>query len=217
MALITSTNPRLFDFVTAGEGRKEWIYYDDRGFLTVGIGHMLAGRRDATREEQLDDLRFIHARVGFFIGGTRATDGQIVARLTGLLKTPAGSRTGHRAEHWRTVPPGTPQVELTASGMIALKHYDLNRYIRGVSMAGGWPGNAMASLPEAAQIVIVDIAFNAGPPALRSRSNFATFRAAIDARDFSAAAAIVGRGDLRISTANRNQRRATLLRAAATR
>lgn len=69
----------------------------------------------------------------------------------------------------------------------------------------------MSSLPEHVQIVIIDIAFNAGVGALARRLNYRAFREAINAANFRAAAVIVASGGLGISTGLRNRRRAQML------
>lgn len=212
MAVITATNPRLFDFVTQWEARIPWMYLDSKGFPTVGIGHLIGKISTATREQMKQDALDIHRRVSFFSGGSLATETQVIQRLYGLQSVPEAHRRNYRAEYWRDQPPGTPQVELTEAGMRGLKHHDLGLRITG--LRHNWPGAAMASLPEAVQIVLVDIAYNAGVGSLR-RGNMQEFRSAVNARDFARAAHVVGRGDFPIrSRPQRNRKRAEMLRRA---
>lgn len=215
MALIAANNQRLFNFITRFESSKPFIYYDSIGALTVGIGHMLAGSRHATPAQLLADAAWIHRRFGFQVNGQRASDVQVRQRVEALRAVTNHNFRGTRADYWQNVPAGSPRTELPRAAIIGLKHHDSGVRIRAVSNPGHWPGSRMANLPESVQIVIVDIAFNAGAGALRTQDKYRTFRNAIDANDFGEAERIVRRGDLHISSAARNVARADLLREAA--
>lgn len=128
MALITSANPRLFDFVVQFEHPVPWMYLDSRGLPTVGIGHLIGKARNASRSEAKEDALFIHHRFGFHAGGRRATDTEVITRLYSLLATPeAGHRNNLHHTHWQTRPSATPPVEMDQAGIRALKQRWVNR------------------------------------------------------------------------------------------
>jgi GH24 family phage-related lysozyme (muramidase) len=73
----------------------------------------------------------------------------------------------------------------------------------------------MAGLQKDVQIVLVDMAFNAGMGALSRPNRFQHFRELINRRDYAAAAAHVRAGGLGMSRQERNDARADRLLLAA--
>jgi GH24 family phage-related lysozyme (muramidase) len=212
MAIISERDPELVGFVKSREGEIAWVYFDSVGLPTVGIGHLVGKVRRATEAERIEDLLEIHGTFGFFKVGVRVEPRWVEARLVSLLTIPGADRRGKDAEFWRALPQGTPHVEMTHDGMWALYYRDLRARIQG--LRARWPGADLGALPRDVQIVLVDIAFNAGAARLQDPP-FADFRDAIDRRDFATAATIVGTGGIPISKPVRNARRAALLRRAA--
>ncbi len=213
MPLIQSTNQQLYDFLVFSEGQKPHIYFDSIGKLTVGIGHLLGGTRQATIQQIKDDAFNIHVLYSFYVEDSVATRDDIDLRIDQLMKVKPdrAAARGYNADYWADKPIGTKQVKLNQQGMVRLKQSDAEKRIRGCCHQ--WPGrNKMTSLPVNIQIVIIDIAFNAGVGALKRYDQYKTFREAIENGEYEAAARNVERGGLRISNEARNRRRAAMLR-----
>lgn len=145
------------------EGVVPWMYLDTRGFVTVGVGEMLA---NATKAQTLN---FVDPR-----GGPSTPDAILdeFDRVSSLAP-------GKVAAFYRSpVSPVLPQATIDTLLMNHLNFFD-------GQLAGRFP--AYASFPDAAKLGLLDMTYNLGVTGLFS--GFPHFMASVDGQDWLGAAA----------------------------
>ena len=148
------------------ESATTWIYRDSLGYATVGIGNLLHDADEACA------LPFQNVTEG-----RPATPDEIRKEFTRVMSC----QRGMRADAYRAIKL-TPRIELTAEAVNSLAVRRLEtEFLPGLAKL--CPG--FESFPEAAQSVLVDMAFNLG---LRGLEKFGHMLAAVDKRDWSEAA-----------------------------
>ncbi len=130
------------------EGRINHMYRDTRGFITVGVGHLLPYPHTATR------LAFVHKD-----SGQPASDADICSEFRHLLTRPYGQHLSTHSfrPHTRLVLP-EPLID-------ALTRQHIKTFTEEL---GNLYGQAeLAAMPERVQLALYDMIFNLGLPKLK--------------------------------------------------
>lgn len=148
-------------------------YLDKPGNVTVAIGHLITGDKDA--------VRIHNGHLPFFRknGTGRATDAEVVAefnRLTALKSTKKNFKPTAFSKYTR--------LKVDLSDAEALARFDATVRIGEIS---AMPFTKFASYPAGVQMAIADLVFNLG--ASRFRSIFRKFQHAVLHRDWATAKA----------------------------
>ncbi|MBV0933333.1 lysozyme family protein [Marinobacterium weihaiense] len=149
------------------EGRIAHMYRDTRGFITIGVGHLLTSEHDALA------LPLVHRD-----SGLPASADTIRAEYRKLATRPYGQRYGASsfAAHTRLDLPD-PEIDNLTQRHIAGFHQEL----------GGLYGRAhFSAMPERVQLALFDMIFNLGLPKLQH--GFPRFNRHIRNGDWPAAA-----------------------------
>ncbi|MBR9830186.1 MAG: hypothetical protein GYB41_16370 [Oceanospirillales bacterium] len=148
------------------EGRIAHMYRDTRGYITIGVGHLLATEQDATA------LAFIHRDTGL-----AATPDAIRQEYQALSTRPYGQRHGasNFAAHTNLRLPDAEIDTLTRQHIDRFGHELLSLY-----------GPAFDTFPDPIKLALFDMIFNLGLTKLRR--GFPRFNQHIHNRNWTAAA-----------------------------
>lgn len=151
----------LVNGLTRWEGAIPWMYQDTHGLVTCGIGNYLRTAEDA-------------CELPFVAGSAPATPDQI-ARAFRIV---AGKKAGMASGHYRLI----PSVELTDNTMRALAATRIRgEFVPGIRRSF----TRFDDYPTAAQIALVDCAYNLGVAGL---AKFRKLITACEAGEWSTAA-----------------------------
>ncbi|MBA4503703.1 lysozyme family protein [Marinobacterium marinum] len=146
--LTPSLHSRLIHLLEQQEGRINHMYRDTRGFITIGVGHLLAYPHSAAR------LAFIHRE-----NGHPAQETDIRAEFRHLLTRPYGQ---HLSAH--SFKPQTRLI-LPDSEIDALTHRHINTFTKELGNLYG--PTKLIAMPERVQLALYDMIFNLGQPKLK--------------------------------------------------
>jgi GH24 family phage-related lysozyme (muramidase) len=149
------------------EGRINHMYRDTRGFITVGVGHLLPHPQAATRQA------FIHRD-----SQQPASDAEIRAEFRHLLTLNYGQH--HSAAGFRH----HTRLELPDEQIDRLTRQHINHFSQ--ELADLYGADALAAMPEPVQLALYDMIFNLGLPKLKH--GFPRFNHHIRNRNWAAAA-----------------------------
>ena len=176
------------------EGNIPWMYLDTRGNVTVGIGHLLDDADEAAK------LPFVAGRAGRPAAAADIVAGHAAVRRARRLAT-------RGAGAFR----GLTDLRLPEASVLALYERDFNAILGYTRDAFRSVGGGFDSYPPAAQLAVLDMAFNLGARGLYRR--FPRFREhGLGRRDFATAARECRRTGI---SASRNDRTRDLLLEAA--
>ncbi|GAA0697496.1 hypothetical protein GCM10009104_27250 [Marinobacterium maritimum] len=144
---VPSLHRRLMRQLEQQEGRINHMYRDTRGFITVGVGHLLPYPHTAAR------LSFVHRD-----SGQAASDADIRTEFRHLLTRAYGQHLSANSfrPHTRLILPETRIDDLTRQHIKTF-----------TKELGSLYGQAeLAAMPEPVQLALYDMIFNLGRPKL---------------------------------------------------
>jgi len=144
------------------EGTVTHMYLDTKGFVTVGVGHLLKAKGDAAR------LPFVKRE-----GGKKATKKEIADEWTTVKKLTKGRAARFYEKH--------TTLDISTTVATSLLDRKLKEFESGMKRI--YPN--FAKLPDGIKEGLMDIAYNTGIGGLRK---FKKMKAAIDEGDYSKAA-----------------------------
>ncbi len=162
-----SFHTRLMRQLEQQEGRINHMYRDTRGFITIGVGHLMPYPHTAAR------LGFVHKE-----SGRPARDADIRAEFRQLLTRPYGQHLNAHSfkPHTRLILPDT-EID-------ALTRRHINTF---TGELGDLYGQAeLTAMPERVQLALYDMIFNLGLPKLKR--GFPRFNQHIRSGNWAAAA-----------------------------
>jgi len=151
----------LIQMLLAAEGNVSHMYLDTRGFVTVGIGHMIANADAATR------LPFVHE------DGTSATVAEIIAEYAKIKE----QDPAHLASYYTQF----CQLHLKPEDVLAILDRDIDDTERGVSTRF----RNYYDYPHGPQDALLDMGFNLGVGGL---TKYVKLRLAAERKDWRACA-----------------------------
>ncbi len=164
--MLTATEKRnLRKKLEAYEGKIEHMYKDTKGFITVGIGHLL---KDLAAAQAID---FIHQSTD-----KKATKDEIKIDFESVKKSPAKLHASHYKKY--TI------LELTSLTIDNLTDKHIDTFERELKRLYG--AAEFRSFPSEVKLALFDMIFNLGMTRLRQR--FPKFNKSIKAKDWNEAA-----------------------------
>ena len=163
------------------EGKVEHMYLDTRGFVTVGIGHMMASAEDAKK------ISFINAS-----SGSAATKQEIEDEYTLIKSKPFGA--AYPARRFKSA----TKLKLTDSTINEITNKHIASFEAELKQIYG--ATEFNKHPENVKLALFDMIFNLGMPKLKN--NYPRFNRFIKACDYKSAATESNRNGI---AAERNQ------------
>lgn len=159
--------------IKEGEGCVPYMYLDTRGYVTVGVGHMMRDKNAAS------ELPFVHRD-----SGSKASADDIADEFETIKARPFGKSYSHRSFEAHT------KLILTDAEIDALLDRRIAEFEAGLKR----DFEGYDDYPEAARLGLIDMAFNLGNHGLVSK--FPTFTEAARAKDWQTCAAECKRGGI---------------------
>ncbi|MFL0809743.1 MAG: hypothetical protein K6L76_04955 [Agarilytica sp.] len=147
------------------EGKIEHMYLDTKGYVTVGVGHLL---KDVAAAQKLN---LIQQK-----GGKKATAADIKADYDAVKKQPMGLFAALYKQHTK--------LKLSAADIDALTDKHIDSFEKELNIIYGV--SEFTAFPSEVRLALFDMIFNLGMPKLRN--GFPTMNKHIKAKDWAAAA-----------------------------
>lgn len=160
--LINSEIETLRNNIERYEGKVEHMYLDSRGFVTVGIGHLLSTENDAQK------LPFKK------VSGEQATVEEIQAEFTALTQQTAN----HVASYYKKF----TSLSLSNEAMDALTDKHIDSFYKELTVVY----DGFDDFPSTVKLALFDLIFNLGMTGLRKK--WPKLNACIASRDWLSAA-----------------------------
>ncbi len=181
--------------IAAEEGTSPWMYLDSHGYVTIGVGHLIAKKDGAQARMDVKALNFVMPDPANPSQMIKAPDAQKVADLKNLFAK------GVKDQHYTSYKNLTV-VRLPQSEIHTLLAKDLKKFFATTRQAGYFPD--FDTYPRSAKEAIFDMVYNVGPYGAAVRP-FKDFSAAVRRRDWQVAAQESKRGPVK-KLKNRNDR-----------
>lgn len=165
LAMLTANELRILRTnLKRYEGWTNYMYLDSRGYVTIGVGHLIPNASDAVQ------IPFVVPS-----SGQRASSQQIGQAYNNLSSLPSGNYTARYYERFTQLRVKNVWVARMLDRQLKLFYGELCRLYPGFQL-----------FPESAKIALFDMIFNLG--ATKLRMLFPKFNQAIQQRDWQVAA-----------------------------
>ncbi len=155
------------------EGRIDHMYQDTKGFVTIGVGHLI---KDVAAAQELD---FVHRQ-----GNRAATSEEIEADFEAVKKQSAGLFASAYKKYTK--------LNLPATSIDALTDKHIESFEKELQRIYG--DEEFDAYPTEVRLALFDMIFNLGMPTLKN--GFPSFNKAIKVKDWSTAAKESSRRDV---------------------